>query len=274
MASRRTFNIVVAVCHPDDEAIWAGGLLCEFARMPFFRTFVVCLSGNDPASPRVAEFEAARSVAGYTGGIILGTKLRPALEPLPSTDTLLVEGIAKLNLAPNDVDLLITHAPFGDEHHNPHHVQAYRELKTYCHSQRIGFGHFACIQLPNLRHKSMLTDLRRHGTLRLLQLSRCAQFYGAPGSPRYYAQFLTDTMAKLRMVECYHSIGLAEHELAYTMLSNPCEALYLMDDRALAPILALVEMMQAPGANPLIDNKSLLTRGFAKARHLLSGGGR
>jgi hypothetical protein len=259
-------TIVFAVCHPDDEVVWAGGLLCELARIPFVRCYVVCLSGRDPASPRIAEFEAAKRTAGYAGGVICGAALRPALEPLPPIGATLTDGLTQLALVPETIDLLITHAPFGDEHRNPHHVQAHHELKTWCTARRIGFGHFACVPLPRVSHRSLLKDLRRRGTLRLLQLARCT---GPAGTPRYYAQFSSDPAAKSQLTQCYASIGLTKHEEGYTMFSNPCEALYIQDDRALAPIRVIVESMSAPGSSPLVETRTLLARAAGKIRRLL-----
>ncbi|HEY2010091.1 MAG TPA: hypothetical protein VGH23_13955 [Rhizomicrobium sp.] len=262
---KKSLTILFVVCHPDDEVVWAGGLLCELARLPFVRSYVVCLSGYDTTSPRMAEFEAARWVAGYTAGVICGGPLRGAIDPLPPCAETLSHGMAQLGLTPDAINLLVTHAPFGDEHRNPHHIQAHRELKAWCAGRRIGFAHFACITLPGVTHRSMLADLRRHGTLRLLQLARCR---GPRGTPAYYAQFVSDPAAKLKLVRCYPSIGLAEHEEGYTMFSNPCEALYLQDERALAPIMRLAEVMTAPGPSPLVERRPLVARIASRLRRL------
>lgn len=259
-------NIVFAVCHPDDEVVWAGGLLCELARLPFLRIYVVCLSGSDPDSARLAEFEAARQAAGYTAGTVCGGKLRAALDPLPPPEETLVHGLAAIGLQPAQVDLLITHAPYGDEHRNPHHIQAHRALKAWCATHNIGFAHFACIALSGVSHRSLLKDLRQRGTLRLLQLAHCT---GPAGTPQYYVQFATDAAAKARLAQCYPSIGLAQHDKAYTMFSNPCEALYLQDNKALAPISVLMKSMAVPGPSPLLLERSLLARIFARLRRML-----
>jgi hypothetical protein len=259
-------TIIFAVCHPDDEVIWAGGLLCELARMPFVNSYVVCLSGRDPLSPRMAEFEAAKRAAGYTGGVVCGNALRPALDPLPPLQATLMKGLAQLGLAPEAIDLLITLAPFGDEHRNPHHIQAHYELKAWCAARRIGFAFFACIPLPGIAHRSLLKDLRRHGTLRLLQLARCS---GPAGTPAYYIQFATDPAAKLRLVQCYTSIGLTEHEEGYTMFSNSCEALYLEDNRALIPLDKLISAMTSPGPSPLVESRTLISRAARKIRRII-----
>src|SRR6266404_8308049 len=94
----RRYGIVFAVCHPDDEAIWIGGLLHELSEIPYVQAYVICLSGRDPNSPRGQEFEAARRVARYAGGVVLGFPLRPAPEPLPEISQTVEEGLRLLNL--------------------------------------------------------------------------------------------------------------------------------------------------------------------------------
>jgi hypothetical protein len=111
-----------------------------------------------------------------------------------------------------------------------------------------------------------LKDLRRHGNLRLLQLARCS---GSAGAPAYYIQFVSDPAAKLRMAQCYISIGLAKHEEGYTMFSNPCEALYLQDDRALNAFAGLTSAMSSPGPSPLVKTRTPFSRAAGKLRRLM-----
>ena len=55
MAKAHIIQIVFVVCHPDDEAIWIGGLLQELSEIPYVRAYVVCLSGRgDKDVPQVA----------------------------------------------------------------------------------------------------------------------------------------------------------------------------------------------------------------------------
>jgi LmbE family N-acetylglucosaminyl deacetylase len=263
MAQARRYRIVFAVCHPDDEAIWVGGLLGELSAIPSIQAFVVCLSGRDLHSPRPQEFEAARLEAGYAGGVVLGFPLRPAPEPLPDTSQTLQEGLGALDLRVADIDLLLTHSPYGDEHLHPHHVQAHRELKAWSTKAEIPFGYFSCLPIPYFRHTPILADLRRTGTLHLLHLSRCDHVLSAlerqhqaadmfEDCPSYYLQFLTDPAAKSRMLACYPSIDLRQHEAGYTMFTNPCEALYLMDERAYQPFSDVIDGMKLAGAVGLL----------------------
>jgi len=262
--SIRTFNIVFAICHPDDEALWIGGLLCELSRLPFVRSYVICLSGNDSQSPRMQEFDAGRAVAGYASGLILGGPLRQAIDPLPNTARTLERGIELLGIDRISIDLLITHSPYGDEHRHPHHVQTHRELKRWCNAANVPFGFFSCIPLPWISHKPIMTELRRRGSFQLLTFARCTTRGNVLrhrikmgrwlllDRPKYYLQFLTDYAAKAEMLNCYRSIDLALHEKGYAMFTNPCEALYLMDDRALAPWRAVIDAMDVPGSQQLI----------------------
>ena len=72
MTEFRIYRIVFVVCHPDDEAIWVGGLLHELSKFQNIRAYVICLSGRDPNSPREREFDQARREANYAGGVVMG----------------------------------------------------------------------------------------------------------------------------------------------------------------------------------------------------------
>jgi len=259
-------NLVFVVCHPDDEALWIGGLIHALSGFPFLRVFVVCLSGADPASPREAEFRAAQEVAGYADGVVLGGKLRPALEPLPSVAATTEDGLRRLGLSHDDVAVVITHSPYGDEHINPHHRQAYIELLRWSSEQAVPFGYFSCVAIPYFLHAPMLRNVKRAGSLHLLAFARCTPTadlsagrvspdwldYLAP--PDFYLQFLTDSSGKQRMLNCYRSIDLPKHAAGYAAFTSPCESLYLFGDRALAPFNELIEQMDVPGASDLFPS--------------------
>jgi LmbE family N-acetylglucosaminyl deacetylase len=253
-------NVVFVVCHPDDESLWTGGILHGLAGFDVVRTYVVCLSGNDAASPRGAEFEAATGVAGVTAAVVLGRPLRPAGEPLPDIAATTREGLGRLGLKPSEIDLLVTHSPYGDEHLNPHHVQAYEELLRWTRAQRIPFAWFSVLPHPLLLHQPLMHGLRRHGaSFHLLNLARClptprlllrlrdAGLRERLRPPRYYLQFAGDQGAKRRMLECYQSIDLAEHEAGYAAFTSAVESLYLMDAGGLAAFKPIVRAMAPPG---------------------------
>lgn len=279
-------QIVFAVCHPDDEALWIGGLIAALSRSSLATVRVVCLSGADPSSPRVAEFEAARAVAGYAGGVIVGGPLRSALDPLPDIGTTLESGLEKLGVTPGSIDLLITHSPFGDEHKHPHHRQANRELRAWARARGVPYGYFSCLPIPWFTHRPLLTGLRRQGALHLLNLSRCAPARGRLARelnlslrafrdvPAYYLQFQIAAEAKRAMLDCYRSIDLPAHEAGYASFTTFCESLYVMDRRGLAVLERIVGRMPHPGPADLFDVRSNVSRVLAGVGRLLGKGER
>src|SRR5258707_10277359 len=97
-SNRAKFNVLVVVCHPDDEVFWIGGTLHALSQFPEIRVSVICLSGADVGSPRQDEFHRAKACAGYHSGVVLGGKLRSAHEPLPTIAGTLEQGLKELNI--------------------------------------------------------------------------------------------------------------------------------------------------------------------------------
>lgn len=254
----RTTHILFVVCHPDDEALWVGGLLDGLSQFPGVAVHVICLSGQDQHSPRLQEFEAARAVAGYHSGVVMGGELRPANQPLPAVALTVVAGLEKLGLTEGDVDVLITHSPFGEEHMHPHHVQASIELSEWTSRQGIAFGYFSCLPLPTCRLQPMLKNMKRFGKLQVLNYAQCQ--YGLLRRvirwyerkpwryPRVYIQWLVDAATKRAMLECYPSIDLPSHEQGYAMFNNNVESLYLFEARGAAVFDQIIDQMEVPGS--------------------------
>jgi LmbE family N-acetylglucosaminyl deacetylase len=265
--SRVCRNVVFVVCHPDDEALWVGGILCELPRFDLVRTYVICVSGNDPASPRPAEFAAAMRTAGYHAGIVLGYPLRPAPNPLPAVDLTVVEGLDKLGLSVADVDLLITHPPYGDEHLNPHHRQAYAELRAWTRANNVPFGYFSCLPIPYFAHTPVEDRFRRAGSFHLTNRSKCSfaipvlrrlvmRGYADIECPEEYFQFCTDAERKRAMLDCYPSVDLQAHEATYAAFTSNCEGLYISDVAGVSVMATIVEQMPAPAPEPLFISGS------------------
>jgi LmbE family N-acetylglucosaminyl deacetylase len=249
-------TVVIAVCHPDDEVIWVGGLIAALSRYHFLRVLVICLSGNDPASPRVAEFAAARSVAGYERGVILGGPLRGANDPLPPLGPVLEEGLARLGVAHSDIALLITHPAHGDEHTHPHHRQAFADLSAWSAKEGVPFGFFSYMPLPHLCHRPMLQSMRRDRRFHVVNLAECELAW--PGifwrslnrrHPRYYLLFSVDPELKRRMLDCYRSINLDAHIDGYAMTTANVEGLYLCDSYAIKIFHELLDAMPPPAVH-------------------------
>lgn len=251
----RQLNLVFVVCHPDDEALWVGGILCEVARFGCVRTHVVSLSGRDDRSPRAREFEHARQVAGYASGVVLGFPLRPAGEALPPVAPTLEEGLHRLCLSLDAVDLLVTHSPYGDEHGHPHHWQAHRELRVWTRERNIPFGYFSCLPMSDFAHVPVTCGFRRSGALHLLNRSRCAWPGGQSrrdvDCPAEYVQFGIDARRKREMLHCYQSIDLDKHERGYAAFTSGAEGFYVVDSRGSRVVDAIIDSMATPGIENL-----------------------
>ncbi len=251
-------NILFVVCHPDDEALWVGGLLHGLSRFPEVAVHVICLSGADETSPRQAEFEAAKAVAGYRSGVVMGGRLRPAGQPLPPVSDTVVSGLKRIGLSISDINVLITHSPYGEEHMHPHHIQACEELYEWATRQNIPFGYFSCLPLPNCHLRPLLRNMRRFGSLQALNYARCGHgllrrvirlYERRPWRyPSLYTQWLVDARVKNEMLNCYCSIDLSMHKQGYAMFSNNVESIYLFDQRGADLFGRLLMTMEAPGS--------------------------
>lgn len=278
-------KILIVVSHPDDEALWVGGLLHSLEGLALATIHVICLSGAQDSSPRKVEFEAARLVAGYSSGVVMGGVLGAANEPLPHVGSTVAAGIEKLQLSLREIDLLLTHSPYGDEHMHPHHIQSCEELYEWTRRQRIPFGYFSCLPLINCSLEPILRNMKRLGSLQLLNYSRCR--YGLlrlltrclEGKPwRYpiiYTQWLVDAEYKKKMLACYESIGLEKHMDGYAMFSSNVETIYVFDRRGMNVINRIVSAMEIPGAKDYFSTSCPLS-GFKskvlyKMRRFLRG---
>ncbi len=272
------YRLLFVVCHPDDEALWVGGLLHALSKFPFLEVNVICLSGRDPNSPREDEFNDAKKIAGYHQGVVLGGELRQANTPLPPVAKTLEEGLQKIGLKIQDISLLITHSPYGDEHLHPHHVQTYNELFQWTCETKIPFSFFSCLPLPYLIYQPLLKNLKRFRKFHLLNFSKCRSMLWFfkflinkllnlyTPQPRYYFLFNTDGHVKQKMINCYQSINIKEHLKGYGMSTNSCESLYIFDKSGLQPFQAVMDFMDIPGPKDLF--KSISLRGSLKSKLL------
>jgi LmbE family N-acetylglucosaminyl deacetylase len=273
--------ILVVVCHPDDESLWFGGSLHALSK--FVDINVICLSGCDANYPREMEFHAAQKIAGYQQGVVLGYPLRTAKQPLPNLGETVAEGLQILERTAGEIDLLVTHSPFGDEHLHPHHQQAFNELLIWTKKHNIPLSFFSTVPLPNCRKRSLLRNFPRQGPLHVTYLARCSYglgdwlksclFSGQGWMPAYYVQWQTDIGVKRAMLDCYQSIGLSEHADGYAMFTSSVESMYFMERKGFNVIARLVEGMAVPGAMDLFGRplrlRLLASRLLRKIKHAL-----
>lgn len=268
----KIFNLIFVVCHPDDEAIWVGGLLSELSRFNFLKVYVICLSGG--ISERFQEFKKAQETAGYFQSFISDEKLKLANDPLIAISQTVEKGIIDFRLKLEDIDLLITHPPFGDEHGHPHHKQASRELYEWTRENSIPFGYFSTAVVPFFDLRPILQNMKRSETLHILQVADCINNLSLLGkifskslkpyhTPKYYLQFLSDKEKKIKMLQCYSSVDLEKFKKEYCSYTQNSESIYIIDKAGFIPFEVLLASMETPGRKYLFPpQKNLFERIF------------
>ncbi|GLH69942.1 hypothetical protein GETHPA_14750 [Geothrix rubra] len=115
-------HVAVVVAHPDDETLWAGGLLLSH---PEWSPFIVtlCRGGDPDRSARFRMALARLKAEGAMGGLDDG----PDQQPLAARKV--QEAILAL-LPQRPYDLLLTHAPKGEYTRHRRHEEVSRAVRA------------------------------------------------------------------------------------------------------------------------------------------------
>lgn len=136
--SDTTTRVAVVVAHPDDEVLWAGGLLLGH---PEWSIFVMTLCrGEDP--DRSERFRQSLSRLGACGAM---GNLDDGVDQFPLSAARVQDAILTL-LPRRDFDLLLTHAPQGEYTWHRRHGEvsmAVRDLWRDGHLQAKSLWQFA-----------------------------------------------------------------------------------------------------------------------------------
>jgi LmbE family N-acetylglucosaminyl deacetylase len=113
-------RVAVIVAHPDDETLWAGGLLLSH---PEWSPFIVslCRGGDPDRAPKFARVLELLHAEGAMGDLDDG----PEQTPLPGP---LVEETILSLLPRKDYDILLTHAPKGEYTRHRRHEEVSRAV--------------------------------------------------------------------------------------------------------------------------------------------------
>ena len=118
----KTSQVAVVVAHPDDETLWAGGLLLNH---PEWSPFIVTLCrGQDP--DRAPKFLRALDRLGAKGAM---GELDDGPDQVPLPATMVQDAILSL-LSGRDYDILLTHGPDGEYTRHRRHEEASRAVQA------------------------------------------------------------------------------------------------------------------------------------------------
>ncbi len=122
-------RVAVVVAHPDDETLWAGGLLLDH---PQWQTNILCLCrGSD--LDRAPKFRNACAQFGADGEI-LDLDDGPEQRPL---DPKLVEESILAPLPFPSYDLVLAHSPFGEYTRHKRHEEIGKAVINLWHNKNL-----------------------------------------------------------------------------------------------------------------------------------------
>lgn len=129
----RIRRVAVVVAHPDDETLWAGGLLLDHPRWSVF-VVSLCRASDPDRAPRFAK--ALKSL-GARGAM---EDLDDGPEQFPLSAKYLRDTILSL-LPGRDYDLLLTHAPHGEYTRHRRHEEVSRALRRLWRTGKLRAPH-------------------------------------------------------------------------------------------------------------------------------------
>ena len=262
-------KILLTVCHPDDEALWFGGLLYELSRFKNLEIYVICISGGGGSKKTVREkeFLECKNIANYKDGIVIKGELNEAIKKLENISGKINSGLKKLNLNFSMLDLIITHSPYGDEHRHPHHIQMSKEIFNLSRNKKIPFGFFSCLPLPRTSHIPYLRTMISFNKFDALNFSKCKyniflkiiKFlnFNAHWFPEYYTQWRINKEIKLKMLACYESTDLEKFESGYLTFNSNIENLYLYDRRGVMIFEDILKLMSSSEVKDLFTSDKI-----------------
>ena len=227
-------NILVLTAHPDDEIIWFGSSIYELNKIEDINISIICLWGilEPPGSMQsimpgykdIDRKEQFNDVCKY-----IEIKQYYAITDV---DSYVYKGINQeynnilhefnkalkvINLT--NIDMIITHSFYGDEHKHKGHIITHNFGKKYCNDNNIAFSYFSILQIPNLNHTPILKNTYRLNELHILNYSIC-------NNELFYIQFQGNLNKKINAFGLYKAVDTQKHIDAISGCSLISEGLY------------------------------------------------
>ncbi|MFA5903034.1 MAG: PIG-L family deacetylase [Desulfobacula sp.] len=182
MNLKREFNfrqIAVIVAHPDDETLWAGGLMLM---NPQCHWTIICLCrGKDrDRSPKFLEALTLYGATGAMGNLDDG----PEQSPVPQKE---METAIRFLLPPRHYDLILTHSPAGEYTRHKRHEETGRAVFYLWEKKIIDSGelwffayddHNKTVYPEAVRHADRVIELPED--IRLKKYAMMTRTYGFP----------------------------------------------------------------------------------------------
>ena len=192
-------NALLITAHPDDETLWAGGLLLTTARKGVLWTVLCCtIPRRDPERALVKFHKAAEALGVHY--VTLGY----AKDNGPHDEIAEDELSAALGMAVDyEWDAVVTHGPAGEYGHT-HHKQLSREVpKRWPNAGFISYG----AKLPRTKpHTVVLTEEEYEAKLAALRCYDHVLPYEGTPMPKWQALLRRYSSAFNLMEEPYESL--------------------------------------------------------------------
>lgn len=120
MDELQSTSVAIIVAHPDDETLWAGGIILSH---PEWKCYIICLCRASDTD-RAPKFHKALKILNAEGTI---GDLDDGPEQLPLDEQVLERKILQL-LPPKHFDLVITHNPNGEYTRHIRHEETGRTV--------------------------------------------------------------------------------------------------------------------------------------------------
>ena len=226
-------KVLFVVAHPDDESLWVGGILNLLNQTEVVDVSVLCMTGGrDPE--RSASFKKVMDILNISSWHHVQNELvRVGGVLIDSAEQILEQGIVSLGSI--DYDLIVTHAFYGDEHLHVQHKQLYNVVRSHCTNNNIAFSYFSFMTIPYFAMTTNQTSAKRINKTHLVNDMHCHPLEGIRYDlkvPHKYYQYKVDSELKDRLLQCYTSIDLEEHQRGYYAWDSSIEGFYTEDEKA------------------------------------------